>query len=50
MLEFEMRLGDDSPNLKAVHRIISASEKAASLTRGMLTFSRKQVVALNRYR
>ncbi|MDD2856904.1 MAG: histidine kinase dimerization/phospho-acceptor domain-containing protein, partial [Desulfuromonadaceae bacterium] len=35
----EMRLGKDSPSLRAVHHIISASEKAASLTRGMLTFS-----------
>jgi len=42
----EKRLGTDSPNLMAVHRIISASEKAASLTHSMLTFSRKQVVAL----
>ena len=42
----ERRLGSDSPNLPAVHRIISASEKAASLTRGMLTFSRKQDVVL----
>lgn len=42
----EMRLGSESPNLTAVHRIIDASEKAASLTRSMLTFSRKQVVAL----
>lgn len=42
----EKRLGADSPNLPAVHRIISASEKAASLTRGMLAFSRKQVVSL----
>jgi signal transduction histidine kinase/CheY-like chemotaxis protein len=42
----EMRLGSDSPNLAAVHRIISASEKAASLTHGMLAFSRKQVVVL----
>lgn len=42
----EKRLGENSPNLTAVHRIISASEKAASLTRGMLTFSRKQIVAL----
>ncbi len=42
----EMRLGPDSPHLTAVQRIISASEKAASLTRGMLTFSRKQVMAM----
>ena len=42
----EMRLGADSPHLAAVQRIIGASEKAASLTRGMLTFSRKQLVAL----
>ena len=42
----EKRLGVDSPNLTAVHRIISASEKAASLTHSMLTFSRKQVVEL----
>lgn len=42
----EKRLGGTSPHLPAVHRIISASEKAASLTRGMLTFSRKQVVSL----
>lgn len=42
----EKRLGSDSPNLPAVHRIISASEKASSLTRGMLAFSRKQVVVL----
>jgi signal transduction histidine kinase/CheY-like chemotaxis protein len=42
----EMRLGNDSPNLTAVHRIISASERAASLTRGMLIFSRNQITAL----
>lgn len=42
----EKRLGHDSTNMKAVRRIISASEKASSLTRGMLTFSRKQAVAL----
>lgn len=42
----EKRLGNDSPNLMAVQRIISASEKAASLTHSMLTFSRKQIVAL----
>lgn len=42
----EKRLGTDSPNLTAVHRIISASEKAASLTQSMLTFSRKQIVEL----
>ena len=44
----EKRLGADSPNLTAVHRIISASEKAASLTHSMLTFSRKQIVGRER--
>lgn len=42
----EMKLGTDSPNLPSVHQIIKASEKAASLTRGMLSFSRKQVMAM----
>jgi signal transduction histidine kinase len=42
----EMRLGADSPHLTAVQRIVSASEKAASLTRGMLTFSRKQIMTM----
>lgn len=42
----EKRMGSDSHNLPAVQRIISASEKAASLTGSMLTFSRKQIVSL----
>lgn len=42
-----MRLESDSPNLKAVHSIINASEKAASLTRGMMVFGRKLTVSLS---
>lgn len=42
----DMRLDKDSPHRVAVQRIINASEKAASLTRSMLTFSRRQIVAL----
>lgn len=42
----EPRMEKGSANHAAVHRIITASEKAASLTRSMLTFSRKQAVAL----
>lgn len=38
----EMRLDRGSPHLTAVQRIISSAEKAASLTHGMLAFSRKQ--------
>jgi len=38
----EMRLDGASPHMTAVQRIISSAEKAASLTRGMLAFSRKQ--------
>lgn len=40
----EMRLGPDSPHLATVQRIINASQKAASLTHGLLTFSRKQIM------
>lgn len=39
----EMRLGSDSPHLTTVNRIVSASEKAASLASSMLTFSRKNL-------
>lgn len=42
----EKRMDADSPHLTAVRRIISASEKASSLTKGMLAFSRKQLVVL----
>ncbi|MFH1028291.1 MAG: ATP-binding protein [Pseudomonadota bacterium] len=38
----ETRLDSGSAHLPAVRRIISSAEKAASLTRGMLAFSRKQ--------
>jgi len=38
----ETRLDGGSPHLPAVRRIISSAEKAASLTSGMLAFSRKQ--------
>jgi signal transduction histidine kinase/ActR/RegA family two-component response regulator len=42
----EIRLGKDSPHLSALRHIIGASEKGASLTRGMLAFSRNQAVKL----
>jgi PAS domain S-box-containing protein len=42
----EMHMERDSAHLDAVKKIICASEKASSLTRSMLTFSRKQVVTL----
>lgn len=41
----EMRLSPDSPHLATVQRIITASHKAASLTHGLLTFSRKQIIS-----
>ncbi|MSN24596.1 MAG: response regulator [Geobacter sp.] len=41
----EKRLGVDSPHQTAIRHIINSSEKAASLTRDMLTFSRKQVMS-----
>src|SRR3989338_8153324 len=41
-----MKKGGDETTKKFAEQIISASEKGASLTRGILTFSRKQVMNL----
>lgn len=41
----EMRLDPGSPHQTSVRRIIDASQKAASLTQGLLTFSRKQIMS-----
>ncbi|HBA72142.1 MAG: hybrid sensor histidine kinase/response regulator [Geobacteraceae bacterium GWC2_55_20] len=40
----KMDLGPDSPHKEKLEQIIKASERAAQLTRSLLTFSRKQVM------
>jgi len=39
-----MRLADDDPHREYLDHILSASERAANLTRSLLAFSRKQVI------
>jgi len=39
-----MNLGEDSPFLSEVNLIYTAAERAANLTRSLLTFSRKQIM------
>jgi signal transduction histidine kinase/ActR/RegA family two-component response regulator len=39
-----MRLADDDPHREYLDQILSASERAANLTRSLLAFSRKQII------
>jgi signal transduction histidine kinase len=39
------RLGEDSPNRRGVGEILKAADRAAGLTRQLLAFSRKQILA-----
>jgi PAS domain S-box-containing protein len=40
----EMEIEEDSPTQSKVNAILSSAQKAATLTRGLLTFSRKQII------
>ncbi len=43
----QMQLTDNDPNRRNIEQILHASERAATLIRRLLSFSRKQVIALN---
>ncbi len=43
----QMQLADGDPNSRNIEQILHASERAATLIRRLLSFSRKQVIALN---
>ena len=42
----QMKMEEDSPLMPYIEQVLSASEKAADLTRSLLTFSRQQTVTL----
>jgi len=43
----QMKIGEDDPSRRNVEQILGAAEKAAELTRSLLTLSRKRVIELN---